>query len=674
MAGWHMLRKRVRESHWPAVIALTALNLAICWRLFKVEYTNNFSSIEGAFIGLARYISQHWGDFAWWPMWHCGMPYQDTYVPLLHLITAAVATVGHISAAHAYHSVIGAIYALGPAMLYLMAVRLGASRGAAFLSALCYSLFSPSALVMPDVVRDMGGLWFSRRLQVLTVYGEGPHISSMTMLPVVVLALENTLRRGTSRAFALASLAIATVFLTNVPGTMGLGLAVFCWICSQKAGDLKRAWGAAAGASVLAYAVACFGVPPSAIRTVAGNIAPMHKGFSNALRYGPVWLVLALAGVAAAGYLLARLRLPLAARFAALYLALTAVLVLSAKSEVFELLPQAGRLHLEMEMGACILFGMALWVLYSLIPRWVRPIVLVLCLPAVVLQFHHYRARAHYDLQYADIAKRSEFTSARWVDANLRNGRVFAGGSTGFWLNAFTDTAQLTGCCDQGLSMPVLSDVPFLINTAVDPASTQLAVEYMRAMGVDALIASGPNSTDEYKDLKEPGRFAALLPVLHQENGDTIYGVTPVPGALAHVFHAGEVVPPNSPPASRTAAAPLYARIVMDPSRTAQFTWVRGGDARIKANLQRGDLMLVQVAWFPGWKITVNGQRRKAAADGFGFITIAPDCQGACDIRMQWMGRPDLPLAAAISGIGIGLLVVLWRRVRPLGFLTERMS
>src|ERR1035437_1871091 len=133
------------RSHLSAAAVLAALNLWICWRLFKVEYTNHFASIEGAFVSIARYISRHWGDLSWWPLWHCGMPYQDTYVPLLHLVTATVATLGHLSAARAYHGVIGVTYALGAPALYWMAVRLGARRGAAFLSALFYSLLSPSA-------------------------------------------------------------------------------------------------------------------------------------------------------------------------------------------------------------------------------------------------------------------------------------------------------------------------------------------------------------------------------------------------------------------------------------------------------------------------------------------------------------------------------------------------
>src|ERR1700675_4323011 len=133
--------RRAAKSIALPCIALLALNVWICWRLFRVEYTTHFNSIEGSFIALARYLSTHWTDHSWWPLWHCGMPFEDTYVPLLHMIVGAVATVFRISAARAYHAVAGAAYALGPVTLFLMAVRLGASRVAAFLSALLYSLF-----------------------------------------------------------------------------------------------------------------------------------------------------------------------------------------------------------------------------------------------------------------------------------------------------------------------------------------------------------------------------------------------------------------------------------------------------------------------------------------------------------------------------------------------------
>jgi hypothetical protein len=75
-------------------------------------------------------------------------------------VVAAVASVAKIPAQRAYHDVTGLAYSLGAVTLFLMAMRLGASRGAAFLAGLAYSLFSPSALLMPEAAKDIGG-WYN---------------------------------------------------------------------------------------------------------------------------------------------------------------------------------------------------------------------------------------------------------------------------------------------------------------------------------------------------------------------------------------------------------------------------------------------------------------------------------------------------------------------------------
>jgi hypothetical protein len=653
------------STHLATILALTALNLSISWRLMKVEYTGQFGSGEGYAIAIARYISGHWGDFSWFPLWHCGMPYADTYVPLLHLLVAATASLGHITPARAYHGVTGVTYALGAPALYWMAVRLGAPRGAALLSALGYSLFSPSALLMADVARDLGGYWYGRRLQVLTAWGEGPHVTAMTLLPVVVLALQNALVKRTGRAMALAALSIALVFLTNIPGSMALGVAVFCWICAQPRDRLRAAWLIAAIASALAYGLACFGVPPSSMFRVGANAGDMHRGFSNSLHYGPLPLAAVLGAVAVAGFMLARTRLPLIVRFAILFGALTGAMAATARSETFELLPQVGRLHLEFEMGACLLLGSAIWAIYTLFPHWTRPILLAICIGPLFVQWGHYRWRAQFDIPRADLEKRSEYASARWLDANLHGGRVYVTGSTAFWLNAFTTTPQLIGCCDQGQSMPVLNEVPYKVNIAVSPAITEEGIDWLRALGVQAMVVNGSTSTDEYKDIRAPERFDGVLPLLHRENGDSIYSVLPLGSSLAHVVRPEELVPHHAHGNFAYADIRKYARATGDAAHpAAAFEWRGGARARIRANLRPDDLLSVQVAWFPGWKATVRGEQVPVTPDGMGFIVIQPHCRGDCEIDLAWTGRGDLPLAAAISLASLGLLAFLSFRRR----------
>jgi hypothetical protein len=646
------------------VAVLAALNAWICWRLFTVEYIGQFASVDGVFISIARYMSRHWGDFSWWPLWRCGMPYEDTYVPLLHLLVALLATFAKISAAHAYHIVVGIAYSLGPVTLYLMAVALGAARGSALLSAVMYSLFSPSGLLMPDVARDMGGLLYSRRLQVLTVYGEGPHISAMTLLPIAIVALAYALRKRSGRAFGLAALALALVFLTNVPGTMGTGLAVFCWIVVQPAGSRRAAWIIAGGAAVLAYAIACYGIPPSSELTVLGNIGPMHHGFATGLKSGPFLLALLVAAVAGAGYLLSRTPLPLPVRFAALYFALTAVVALTANPQKFELLPQGARLHLEMEMGICLIAGAVLWFLYSRAPWRLRVVLAVFAAMCAGYQIAHYRSRARKEIQPANLAVRSEHASAAWADANLAGERVYVTGSDSFWWNTFTDVPQVIGCCDQGQSLRILATLPYLIDPPAGPYHEILTKAYLQALGAQAIVVSGAQSTDEYKDIKSPERFDAMLPVLHRELGDTIYAVPQRSTSLAHVIRAGETVPPSP----TVYDVYRYSQIVEDPARpSASFEWLRDGVARIRADLSPADLVSVQVAWFSGWKAWIGERRIPITADGMGFQVLHPACQGPCEITLRWTGRPDRIPSAIASLAALALVAgLLWRGSRPI--------
>lgn len=650
--------KRRSLADCGAPLLLFALNAWIAWRLFALEQTPHFNSVEGSFIGLARYMSRHFGHFSWWSIWHCGMPYQDTYVPLVHLTVALTAMWTKMSAAHSYHVVTAVTYCLAPATLYLMARMLGATRVAALFSGLAFSVFSPSALMFPVIGKDLPVAFSGRRLEVLTLYGEGPHVTAIAFIPIVILALENAIRKRTRRTFALAALAMALVFVTNVPGTMALGLAVFCWICIHER-DMLAAWKIAGGTAALGYAVACFGVPPSSLATVFGNAGPMHSGFSQSLHHTPYLLPLLLAAAGGGANLLGRLRAPQYVSFGAAYFALTVVLVWTARDHNnFEMLPQVGRLHLELEMGASLLLGCLMWLLYR--ARMTRYAILGFGAIALYFQVGNYLEGARVLLTPDDLASHSEYTSAKWIDENLGGKRVYATGSTGFWLNAFSDTPQVVGCCEQGQTMPALAAVPYLVHTMVTPEKTRLSITWLQAMGAHAMIVNGPESGDDFKDYQQPERFERVATVLHRERGDVIYQIPQRTVSLAHVLHAGEAAAVQPTGLATDADVVRYTAAIEDPARPeAQCDWRDSGNARIHAYLGRGEMVSVQVAYFKGWKAEVKGQARPVRADGIGFILIEPACEGDCEIDLHWTGPRDIYVAALVSIVGLALAAIM---------------
>ena len=119
-----------RNRWWSALIALAlfALNLWIAGRLLRIEYTRHMHSIEGAYIAISRLLIDHWHELGWFPLWYLGIPWQNSYPPVLHVLVAGVAALFGLSTALSHHIVTGIAYYLGPVALYWLAVRLGSAR------------------------------------------------------------------------------------------------------------------------------------------------------------------------------------------------------------------------------------------------------------------------------------------------------------------------------------------------------------------------------------------------------------------------------------------------------------------------------------------------------------------------------------------------------------------
>src|ERR1700730_669192 len=149
--------RRTQAIRIGAGAALFFLNVWICWRLFFIEYTQHFGSVEPIFFTIAKAIRFRWPDLGWWQMWNTGMPFEYTYQPLLHYLVAATSAVIGWKEALAYHFVIATLYSLGPVTLYALALRLTRRVGASFAAGLLYTFLSPSALLIGKIATDMGG-------------------------------------------------------------------------------------------------------------------------------------------------------------------------------------------------------------------------------------------------------------------------------------------------------------------------------------------------------------------------------------------------------------------------------------------------------------------------------------------------------------------------------------
>src|SRR5271168_1932023 len=213
------LSSRSRWSWWLDAAAVFALAAILVLPLFRLEYLKNWPSIEGAFVADGHALMENWPHHLWQPLWYCGTRADYVYPPVLRLGVACFSWLLHASFAHAYHILTALFYSLGIAAVYLF-VRSGTgSRRAGWLAAGGVALISPCYLLVPEFRSRTP--W---RLHVLMAFGEGPHISSLSMLPLVWLGAWKLFRDGGLRWLFFGAGAAALVVGINFYGATALAI------------------------------------------------------------------------------------------------------------------------------------------------------------------------------------------------------------------------------------------------------------------------------------------------------------------------------------------------------------------------------------------------------------------------------------------------------------------
>jgi len=642
-----------RRKAAAGALALFALNAYIVRELFTVEYTRFMGSIEGAHVGVTRQLVAGW-DPGWWPLWYGGIPFQNTYQPLFHWVCALVAVSFRVSPALADHAVSALFYCAGPVTLFWMAYRLSARVWPSFAGALVYSLVSPAALLIADVRHDVGGVFHPRRLQTLIMYGEGPHVASMTLLPLAIALLDLALLRRRPILHVLAALGMAAVVLTNWLGAFALATAVVAYLLSGERSKLRSAALKCLGIAVLAYAFAARWIPPSTLAIIRAN--EQRTGGASPMTAWHLAYAAVLAALLLLGWIgLDRWKVHAHGRFFFFFAFFVSVLPLSFAWWHIALVSQPTRYHLEMEMALAPLAVSVLAAPIARIPLAPRALVI---LAFAVFCYLHIKPNRHYAYDLAqpiDVRNTSEYKVAHWLDQNIHGQRVSVPGSEYFWLNAFTDTPQLAGGFDQGMTNPILPAVLYQVATGAGTTKEgELAVLWLKAFGVHAVAVDGPRSTEVYKPYHNWRKFEGVLPVAWQDGDDIIYQVLPDSVSLAHVLR----------PEDRVTHAPAsvldfdfiraYVAALESPDAPqADMQWTSRHHAVVTADLQRGQLLLVQVTYHPAWHARVNGADRQITKDPIGLMLINPRCTGHCVVDLDYGYDPERFVTTLISWLAL---------------------
>lgn len=598
---------------------LVGINGWVIAKWAGLEYTHARASIEWAYLTLARYLTVHgvqtlYGDAEWFPYWYGGVPFENTYPPLLHYLVAVWSKLGQVTAGRAYHLVTAVLYVAGPVGVFLLCQRWTRALWPSVFAGVFYSVFAPCSWLMPSITGDLAGYWMNQRLSALARYGEGPHVSSLALLPFALWAVDWALDRYEWRRAAIAALACAAVPLTNSIGGLALAWGVLAIAVARG----RAHWLPVAGIGLWAYLLALRWLNPTMLSDVQRNAQFVGGLFTMDARHSLMLAVLAVVSVA----VVMKWRLPVLG-----FLLPMTVIPLSWEYLEFYFLPQPHRYHLEMDLALALVIGVGL----AKLPRvWAGAgIVGMLCFGIV-------QGRA-LDPQILPMVLQEtwEHRITSWMSNYDSGARVYYQGSPRFFAGVERDQTQFGGGFLNGLKLPSF----FLTDYGITAMKRDgpLTVAWLKALGVDFVAVGEANSEEPFKPWQDPGSFRGLLEEVWRERGDVIYETKRRNESLAHVIPRGALM--ERLPVSFVDSAEMYryvAALEGEASNGGVLTWLAPGKARVEVETRKGEVVSVQVAHDPRWRARVGGKAWPIHRDALGWMWIEPQQTGPAVIEMEF--------------------------------------
>ncbi len=637
--------------------------------LYRVKYLDKWASIESTFIADGRFLADHWPHPQWQRLWYCGTRFDYVYPPALRYGTALLVKVyPRMIAARAYHIYIAFFYALGIAGVYLLVRIGGRERWPAWLAAAATALLSPSFLILKEVRTD-AWLLVPQRLGALIRYGEGPHVTALSIIGFALAFSFLAIEKYRPIAMASAALCCALVFSNNFYGATSLVILfpILCWSLWITHQD-HWMWLRAASIVAAAWGLTAFWLVPSYLEITLRNMQFVaHHGNRWSL-----WVTIAL-GVA---FVLAsdrrargkpHLAYPVFIWGAFLFFALN---VIGNHFLNFRVIGEPARLVPELDLVTILLAtegvrrlwtNGASWTLKGFLFR--RPWMPKACAAAIVLacfSFARDYLRRPWDIyvREPDYLQRVEYRMQDWMARNQPDTRALPTGSVRFWYNAWNDLAQVGGGSDQGLLNPMTVMMQSEVIHGVNP---RLATHWLVSFGVGAVIVNDRTSQEIYHDFPNSKKFAGVFPVFHDDRqGNVIYRVPRRFPALARVVDRRQfdaLLPIRGSYDIENIGAYADA-IERGPDSPVSLKW-DGTDAMdIQVKLREGQALLVQESFDPEWRAVESGRNLPIRQDVVGFMRIdAPP--GDHRIRL-YFGTPLWNrIGQAVTFLTVLVLIVL---------------
>ena len=656
----------LRWSWWLDSVVLFGLMAALVLPVFRLEYLYNWKSIEGSFIAQGHMLRENWPHHLWQPLWYCGTRADYVYPPGPRYGVAIFSALLRVSAARGYHFFIGFCYAFGFLILYLWTRTATGSRGVAWLATVSIATASPSFLVLPDIWND-SMFHVPQRLHVLMTYGEGPHISSLAMLPIAWLGAWKRFRGGDARWKCLSAVGIALTVTINFYGlvTILITMPLLLWACLLERPDWRIVRDAVM-IGVLGWGLTAWWLVPSFIRVTSRNlhlVSPAGNSWSL-----PVLIVLLLM------YLAVSLVFRRMTRFSAYTFFIWSVLwwlaayILGFRWFGFQVAGNPIRLIPEMDVFAILCFAQLAGIVWNW--RLDGSLNLVPRIALLVLLFFAFRPSWRYlKHAYHEFPKASnwqegvEYKTETWLYEHFPDQRAFVTGTIRFWYDTWHNGQEADGASQQGILNPLLPGAQWIVMHGNDP---KVITWWLQALSVDILVVPGKDSQEGYRDFPDPKMYDGFLPLLRDDGeGNRYYRVPRGAAGIVRIVDRArmDAVPAIHVEGLATQVQAYAEAVESGPARDRARCHWRGSDVLdVTADVGPGEALLVQETYDPNWRAYEGDRAQAIRADAVGHMLIVLP-PGPHTIRMVFE-TPTEVAAGRAAGV-VCLVLIAWIAIRP---------
>lgn len=604
-------------------VALLFFTALLIWPLFGIEYLAAWGSIDSTFIADARMLAGHLPHPGWQPLWYGGTRFDYIYPPALRYGTALLSLVGHISTARAYHLYTATLYVVGTAAVYGLVRTGSASRKTALFAASAWALVSPCFLFLSALRHDSVYL-MPQRLHVLAAYGEGPHISALSVLPAALAASLSALRFWRPRMLVLAGALCALVVANNFYGATALALffPVLAW--SVWTGERSRyVCMRAAAIAALAWGLCAFWLTPSYLRITVLNLKWVATP-------GNTWSLFVAAAVIAVfcigSFWYANRRQD---RIWTIFTVGSAIIlsldVLGYFYFGFKISGDSQRLAPEFDLAVIIFVAEGIRLAWK--RKDLRAAAVLVAL-AVFAPSVRYLPHAWFPFpQSGPLSEQVEYRTSQWVAGHLPGARVLPTGSIRFWFDAWSDNAQIDGGSLQGMLNQIIPAAIWQITRGDRP---EPAILWLQALGTDAMVVPDTNSPEVYHDFSLPHKFRGALPAIYDDGkGTVVYRVARVHPGIGRVVNTKDAAAVGTVRGGDDVETlAKYVAVVEHAGQPAtRVSWRDFDDMNVQARVAAGQSLLLQETYDDSWEAH-EGERslpiRREPVMGFMLIDVPP--------------------------------------------------